>query len=106
MLTGAELKDRGQELGQAHGKLDELDAQLAQAKSSNKAAKDPVESKIRELAQELRSGKTYRDVEVQEVHNYEEKKAFYIRLDTGDVVRERPLTEKELQADLFPPAKT
>ena len=66
-----------------------------------KAAIDGLAEKAAGIAEEIRSRRVYRDVEVREDLDAKARVVSVIRLDTGEVVRERVATSSDLQAE-FP----
>lgn len=99
-LTPAELQQRGQQLGHSLAELTRLEGQLAEAKTANKAAREPVIYERDKLADQLRSGIEYRPVRCARIYDYRTGTAKLVRLDTSAVVEERPLTERERQQAL------
>lgn len=99
-LTPADKVQQGQQLGNALAELTRLDGQLADAKASNKAAREPILHLRDKLADQLRSGVEYRPVRCQRLLDYDSGASKVIRLDTGKVVEERPMTEAERQRAL------
>jgi hypothetical protein len=61
-----------------------------------------LEARKRNLAQTYRRGVAARQIEVQVQADFREGVARYVRVDTGEVVEQRPLTDAERQPPLIP----
>lgn len=97
----AERADRAAQL------LAERDSKEEEQKAAAKHAKSIVESmeaELRRLSNEVRTKATYREVQCERVYDFRLGKIFEKRLDTGDVLFERAMTDAERQRELpFPP---
>jgi len=101
-LTEAEIRERADRCARAVKERDQVDADR---QASNKEAKTEIERleiEIRSLAQEIREHATYRHVSCVERVDQDLGVMQMIRLDTGEVARERQLTASERQQALFP----
>jgi len=100
-LTNDEVRVRGEELAGLVAEINEAEDAKKLAASEAKAAIDALDSKAAGIAEEIRSRRVYRDVEVREDLDAPSRVVSVIRLDTGEVVRERVATSSDLQAE-FP----
>ena len=100
-LTNDEVRVRGEELAGLVAEINEAEDAKKLAASEAKAAIDALDSKAAGIAEEIRSRRVYRDVEVREDLDAPSRVVSVIRLDTGEVVRERVATSSDLQA-VFP----
>lgn len=101
VLSPAEVADRAD---RAAAMIDERDKKDDEMKAAQKHAKSVIESMdtdIRSLSTEVRTRSTYRGVECERQFLYSEQMLREIRLDTGEVVHERRLTDSEMQMELF-----
>lgn len=72
-------------------------------KKSLKARVAELEARRTQLANLIRRGDEIRDVAVTTFADYEEGVARDVRMDNGEILATRPLTEKERQPDLLTP---
>ena len=82
------------------GTEDDLAAFLSSAKSTKAQHESTIKhanSIIADCAQTLNSGFVFRDVECETVKDYEDQKIRVYRVDTGEVVETRNMTEEEKQ---------
>lgn len=77
-----------------------VDEERADAAKDFKRQLDAIEQSICERARDLRSGVRVEYVECRELRNFETSAYQLVRCDTGEVVRERPLTGEERQVPL------
>lgn len=77
-------------------KKEEKKNQGAQLKSEI----DELESELKRVSLEISTGVVYRDVPIREEHNYRLGTYREVRLDTDQVINERPLTAAERQPEL------
>jgi hypothetical protein len=97
ILTDEEKITKAQEMCNAHQKIDELELDLEGIKKQFKSDIEKLEKVALDLRQQVSTGKQYKDVECSIVWDFDEKKKVYVRNDTGEVVRETPISEHELQ---------
>lgn len=98
-MTADELADRTQQLVAL---LDEIDAQKAALKDYTKGERDEIKGKEQDalkLREAVSSGAEVRDVEVD--LELRSGTVFVTRLDTGEVVDQRPATDEDRQQGLF-----
>lgn len=99
-LTQAEERLFGKELAANDLALTDLDLALASFKIKIKGEITPIADRMKHLARCIRDGEEHRPVDVQWTHDFKSNTATLTRLDTGEIVRERPLRASELQASL------
>lgn len=92
---GMELADAQRELEDAHARADSIKKTLGM---EIKAA----EIKLAGLASTLRTGYEFRDLECRAHYDRDSGMAIIRRLDTGEEVERRPMTESERQRVLLP----
>ena len=100
-LTNDEVRVRGEELAGLVAEINAAEDAKKIAAQEAKAAIDELDVKAAGIAEEIRSRRVYRDVEVREDLDAPSRVVSVIRLDTGEVVRERVATSSDLQA-VFP----
>jgi hypothetical protein len=99
-LTTAEVADRAD---RAAAKLAERDQKEAEWKAQSKHMKsviEELEAELRTLSGEVRTRSTYSPVSCERVFNYDAGTLREQRLDTGEVLCERGLTDAEKQREL------
>lgn len=100
-LMPSEVESKSAELAREvkrHGEL-ELEKKTAVAEFS--AQLKESDRRIGELAEEVRERREYREVMCAERVGFPANVVEIYRLDTGEVVRKRPLTEDERQTEMF-----
>jgi hypothetical protein len=104
-LDEVTLKERALELA---GKIEEHDRLEKDRKEQAKAMKEEVDAagnEVRRLAGIVKTGEEPREVEVRWDPNHAERTMELLRLDTGELVRSRPMDKPEihkyLTGDLF-----
>ena len=100
-LTNDEVRVRGEELAGLVAEINKAEESKKLAASKAKTEIDGLAEKAAGIAEEIRSRRVYRDVEVREDLDAKARVVSVIRLDTGEVVRERVATSSDLQA-VFP----
>jgi hypothetical protein len=99
-LTDEELLRYGGELGSVIQDIAEEEDRQASLKQELKARLAGLEAKRTELATKLVRREELRDVEVQPERNYDANRYYEIRMDTGEIIKERPLSAEERQIGL------
>lgn len=100
-LTNAEKLLRGEQLARLHAEADDVEATRKAQQTSAKGKLEALEAQARDLANVIRTGREYRDIEVRERRNDTALAMELYRLDTGEVVETRPLRPDELQTTIF-----
>lgn len=91
----------GSELAQAFNRMADIETEEAVLKAQIKERKSQVEQTISKYSRELSNGFTMMTVECRlEWDKPNVNEVSYVRIDTGEVVKTRPFTEAERQADL------
>jgi len=100
-LTKDEVRMRGESLARKHAEWDAVESARKAAMTHAKSEEEKLEAEMKLLAEAIRTGKEYRDVEVREMRNDMALSMDTVRQDTGEVIEQRPLGPEELQAKLF-----
>lgn len=77
-----------------------IELEKKEANADFKSRLDAIDTKLSALALEVRTGKEYREVPCTEHADYADGRVEIIRMDTGQVVRMRPLEPHERQQGL------
>jgi len=101
ILTEREMRESGIALARANSAIVELENKKKKFNDQIKAETSVVEADISKLSMVLQNGYEYRDVECEVDRDYEVKKIFTTRLDTGEIIKSRDMTQEELQVQLF-----
>lgn len=100
MLKEGEVVERAKRnaylLGEIQQKEDERDA----AKKQANAQIEELEAEMHRLSLEVRDGATYRDIPCERRYVYRTGNVIEVRTDSGDVLNERPMTDRERQLEL------
>ncbi len=100
-LTDEEIRDRGFEAGQLDQEVQDLEAEFDEAKKLHKAEVNSNENRRRLLLREIRTKQTTRPVECEIEPDFLNLQVRTTRLDTGELVHERPMSEDEKQGRLI-----
>ena len=100
-LTKREARELGQKLAQQEGELDAHESRATQVKTELKAREAEIRAQIAAAAMSLRNGTKIADVPVQLEADFDQGVVRYLRRDTGEEIRTRPLGEDERQEPLF-----
>jgi len=100
-LTEPEVAERAQMLGGLVHRRDEAELERAAQAQEAKGKIAQMTSEISRIGRECHTGRTRRVVECEEYAVFEENTLREIRLDTGEVIGERPLTFEERQQTLI-----
>lgn len=101
VLTEQEIKESGAQLAKSYSDMSELEDAKKSIVSDFKARIDKMAADISGFARKIQNGYEFRNVECEEVRDYDEKFVEVIRLDTGETLRTRVMTADELQTRLF-----
>lgn len=99
-LTPIEVAERADRAARLLEDRDHEEAELKAHASHVKSKIAAMESEMRHLSGEVRTKCTYRDVAVERRYLYETGVVIEVRLDTEEVISERPMTERERQQPL------
>jgi hypothetical protein len=105
-LTKDEIRLRGEELARKHAEWDEVENARKTAQTEAKGKIERIEAESKLLANNIRTGREYRDIEVREVRNDTTLSMDLVRQDTGEVIESRPLRTDELQTTIFDISKS
>lgn len=97
-LSDAEVQQRGQDAARLLMQIDQLDEEKRAAAADYKEQIKAKETELRKLGREIRERAEHRDVPCVTRPNAAAGVMETIRLDTGELVRSRPLTHEERQA--------
>lgn len=103
MLTRAEAEKYGAEAGAAEDRAEKLREELDAEKDKYKTQIKEAVAEFRQKFSIFKSKSIVREVACEREYNWETKRVREIRLDTKDVLNDRPMTEDEIheQATLF-----
>ena len=101
-LTESELRARGEEIAKLIGDQEVEELEKKDSADTHNAEIKKLQTKQAQLAQELRERREYRWIPVKKVRVENTHLIQWIRTDTGEIVRERPMTEDERQLEIFP----
>jgi hypothetical protein len=101
VFTEAERLQMGTQLAEAHNTLSSIDEEEAVVKAKFKERKATIEQSVGSLSRDLATGWTMQNVECRLVWDSPNPfEVSYVRNDTNEVVKVRPMTEQERQLDL------
>jgi hypothetical protein len=98
-LTPEEVAARGQELANQIGDRHQVELEKKAEADKFKAQIQEIDSRCTELATEIRDKAEWREGEV--VAERDGDQMVLIRLDTGEVIQQRPLKDSERQVKMF-----
>lgn len=99
-LTQEELIERGQKLTYHMAEVQAAENDLASFKSQSKSRIDAATAEVRKYQQQVAEQAEWRDVECEDRMDFDSKTVTSIRLDTGEIIGTRRMTEDELQGTL------
>ena len=99
-LTDQELLDYGAELGSTIQDISAEEARQTSMKTELKARMTALEAKSAELSTKITRQEELRDVKVEPRLDFKAGIYREVRTDTGEVIRERPITDDERQEEL------
>ncbi len=105
ILTEPEIKESGAQLARTYSEITDLEDQKKSLVSDFKAKIDGATASASILARKIQNGYEFRNIECEEWWDYECKVLEVMRLDTGEVIKSRPMTTDELQKKLFVPVE-
>ncbi len=103
-LTEPELRARGDEIAKLVGDQEIVELEKKEAAESHNAEIKSLVGAQSTLAKQVRERREYRMVDVRRIAVENLKLIRWVRADTDETVRERPMTEEEKQIHLFPAA--
>jgi hypothetical protein len=99
-LTDFELTERAKRLSSALREVEEIKAQHATEKAQMKTEMDDAVAAVAELSKVIRDREEKRPVDCELLLDDDEKLAYMVRTDTGEVLSHRTMTDDELQAEI------
>jgi hypothetical protein len=100
-LVRSELIERGEQLALLQGEIESVEAAKKEDNAMWNAKTKAARARMEKLGKEIREKQEIREVEVRETLHADIGKALTIRVDTGENIRERAMTEDEKQRSLF-----
>ena len=95
-----EIKELGKSLAKVFNDHTEAEARLKSVSTQIKSEITALEGTMGSMAEKIRSGYEHRDIECKREFNYRLGSVTITRLDTGEVVEERPMDAEERQRKL------
>ena len=99
-LTEKEKTELSAKIAKAISDRTSAEAKLKEVSASIKAQIAQLDAEISEKALQINNGYEYRNVECRMDKDYRLGSVTITRLDTGEVIRERPMTAEERQMEL------
>jgi len=99
IFTEEEKREIAGEMAQKIVNLQQAEDDLKAIKSDYKSQIDSIQAGINSAATKMTSGYEMRSMKCQVVPNYEKKIWEYIRVDTGELVKEKRMTSNDLQME-------
>ena len=100
-LTEKEKTELSAKIAKAISDRSSAEAKLKEVSASIKAQIAQLDAEISEKALQINNGYEYRNVECRMDKDYRLGTVTITRLDTGEVIRERPMTAEERQMELL-----
>lgn len=99
-LTTKELLAAGRDQADSHEKLRDTEGQMKAAADEYKVKIKAITGTIVRLANLIRAGYEHREVKCEQVYDFEAGRVQIMRLDTAEIVEDRPLRQDEQQMQL------
>lgn len=99
-LTEKEILAYGRELAQINQEIASEEDRQSSLKQELKARITGIEARRTEISAKVNRGKELREVQIEVTADFKTDMATEIRMDTGEVYRERPLRDQEKQPGL------
>ena len=100
-LTEEEIKELGAGLARKYSEITDLEDQKKALASDFKSQIDSATALASTMARKIQNGYEFRNVDCEIRKDYIDTTVRLIRLDTGEIVKERPMEPNELQGKLF-----
>ena len=100
-LTVDEIREAGSNLARSFSQISTLEEEKKSAASNYKARIDALSAQAMVYAGLVQNGYDFREVDCEEIFDYDQKLISVVRMDTGETVRSRVMTARELQQGLF-----
>ena len=95
-LTPEEKTEVGSTLSERINELAALQEENKEARREAKAKENNLQAEIRDLAHKRRTGKEYREVEIEDRDNWPQRSIETYRMDTGERIHTRGMTRAEI----------
>lgn len=99
-LTDEELLEYGRAQAKALSDLGKAEDELAAYKTAHKNKVAVLEANIHDISEKIRNGYEFRFVPTEIHTDYEEEIVQFVRMDTGEIYKTRPLNQEERQFKL------
>lgn len=99
IFTEHEKKEIASDMAQKIVNLQQAEDDLKAIKSDYKSQIDGIQAGINSAATKLTSGYEMRSTKCQVVPNYPKKVWEYVRVDTGEMIKEKDMTSNDLQME-------
>lgn len=101
LLTDAERLEFADMLAEANQRVDEAEHNKKSMMKQMQAEIDQAVAR-RERINDIVASKTeYREIDVEVKHDYENGRVLHTRVDSGEVIMNRPMTQKERQTSML-----
>ena len=100
ILTDDEKQKLGSDMAEAVARIAEAEADLKSFQTQIKAKVAADEAIVMTCSEKIRSGYEFRRIECEEFKDFESNKILISRLDTHEIIKERPMEPEERQKDL------
>lgn len=100
-LSPDEIRKRGEKLASLRNQIADVEASKKEAMENFKSQITTLTKLADDITEEISTKAEWRSVEITEDKDFENKKAYTIRLDTLERIETRALTPQELQQGLF-----
>ena len=101
VLTEDEIKQIGADLAHKYSQIQDLEAQKKSVNSDFKARIDGLTASASICANTIQNGYEFRIIECDIEYDYASGVIRTIRTDTGEIVKEKKMTSKERQDEMF-----
>lgn len=101
-LTSDETRARGEEAAKIQGDIERVQEQKTAAAADFKAQIETLADRRAKISREIRERQEFREVDTIVRRNEVDLSVETVRVDTGELVRDRPMSESEKQLTLLP----
>lgn len=105
-LTSEELAQYSRQMADALRTQFDKEAQLKSTAALYKSEIESCKAEAQEMAEKVRSGYEFRQVECKIIYDWENKEKSWIRTDTNEIVKTDTISESELQEEMELQAKS
>lgn len=100
-FSGEEKKELAKTIAEKVSKKHEVEDDKKATMSSFKSTLDTLEMEINSCANKIQDGYEMRLMECREERDYKRKVVNFYRIDTGELVQQRPMSSDEMQLQLL-----